>query len=273
MHPDRKIGFALGILLIGIVGALFFRNEPLLVDDVPSVRREKLLNEQLRERDIAVYLDDSADSAIADRDSKTVPGDPEPTWTMPDLLRDLDSRNDDVPLPVGSTAGIRSRKTASASENDDLTDGFRKALPDGPDESESDDSSNILSSDDRSELPLLPGMTRSLRRNHRSRGTSKDSVAKSATGSSESVAETEKEVSSSIDLAENDQSENGPENSVPADVEFDEYTVQYGDTLSGISERKLGTQGRFEEIYDLNRDRISTPDRLKVGESLRIPRQ
>jgi hypothetical protein len=268
MHPDRKIGFALGILLIGIVGALFFRNEPLLVDDVPSVRREKLLNEQLRERDIAVYLDDSVDSATADRHAKTVPGDPEPNWTMPDLLRDLDSRNDDVPLPVGSTAGIRSRKTASASENDDLKDGFRKALPDGPDESESGDASEVLSSDDRSELPLLPGMTRSSRRNHRSGGISKDSVTKSETDSSASDLKTEKEVSSETDVAENDS-----EPSVPTDVEFDEYTVQYGDTLSGISERKLGTPVRFQEIYDLNRDRISTPDRLKVGESLRIPRQ
>ena len=27
MHPDKKVGLALGILLIGIVGALFFRNE------------------------------------------------------------------------------------------------------------------------------------------------------------------------------------------------------------------------------------------------------
>lgn len=273
MHPDRKIGFALGILLIGIVGALFFRNEPLLVDDVPSVRREKLLNEQLRERDIAVYLDDSVDSATADRHAKAVPGDPEPNWTMPDLLRDLDSRNDDVPLPVGSTAGIRSRRNTSASKNDDLTDGFRKALPDGPDESESDDASSVLSSDDRSELPLLPGMTRSSRRNHRSGGTTKDSVAKSETDPSDSETKTEKENSPETVAAENDEAENGPENSVPADVEFDEYTVQYGDTLSGISERKLGTPVRFQEIYDLNRDRISTPDRLKVGESLRIPRQ
>ena len=29
MQTDRKIGFAMGILLVGIVAALFFRNEPL----------------------------------------------------------------------------------------------------------------------------------------------------------------------------------------------------------------------------------------------------
>ena len=59
MHTDRKIGFAMGILLIGIVAALFFRNEPLLLTDVPAVRRERELNARLRERDVAVYLNDS----------------------------------------------------------------------------------------------------------------------------------------------------------------------------------------------------------------------
>ena len=39
MHTDRKIGFAMGILLIGIVAALFFRNEPLVDTRVPTVRR------------------------------------------------------------------------------------------------------------------------------------------------------------------------------------------------------------------------------------------
>ena len=58
MHTDRKIGFAMGILLIGIVAALFFRNEPLLSTKVPSVRRERELNQRLRERDVAVYLND-----------------------------------------------------------------------------------------------------------------------------------------------------------------------------------------------------------------------
>ncbi len=50
----------MGILLIGIVAALFFRNEPLMNPELPTVRREHELNERLRERDVAVYLEDSA---------------------------------------------------------------------------------------------------------------------------------------------------------------------------------------------------------------------
>jgi nucleoid-associated protein YgaU len=50
-----------------------------------------------------------------------------------------------------------------------------------------------------------------------------------------------------------------------------QYTVQAGDTLSGIARRTLGRSARWSEIYALNRDRIPDPDRLPVGEQLRLP--
>ncbi|HAP06353.1 MAG TPA: hypothetical protein DCR20_00895, partial [Planctomycetaceae bacterium] len=57
-----------------------------------------------------------------------------------------------------------------------------------------------------------------------------------------------------------------------APAEFDEYTVKYGDTLSGIAERTLGAQGRYGLIYEANRDRMSNPNQLVPGRVLRIPR-
>ncbi|MFM7920414.1 MAG: LysM peptidoglycan-binding domain-containing protein, partial [Planctomycetaceae bacterium] len=54
--------------------------------------------------------------------------------------------------------------------------------------------------------------------------------------------------------------------------EYDEYTVKYGDTLSGIAERTLGAQGRYSLIYEANRDRMSNPNQLVPGKVLRIPR-
>jgi nucleoid-associated protein YgaU len=61
---------------------------------------------------------------------------------------------------------------------------------------------------------------------------------------------------------------------VPGDAAepLEEYTVQHGDSLSKIAERFLGNPTRYQEIYEVNRDRMATPDRLRVGESLRIPR-
>ena len=50
------------------------------------------------------------------------------------------------------------------------------------------------------------------------------------------------------------------------------YTVQPGDTLSNISRKVYGTTGRWRDIFKANRDRMATPESLKPGQSLRIPR-
>ncbi len=50
------------------------------------------------------------------------------------------------------------------------------------------------------------------------------------------------------------------------------YTVQSGDSLSGIAGKLLGDMGRWSEIYDLNKNTIgSDPDLIFVGQTLTIP--
>ncbi|MBN1436886.1 MAG: LysM peptidoglycan-binding domain-containing protein [Sedimentisphaerales bacterium] len=49
------------------------------------------------------------------------------------------------------------------------------------------------------------------------------------------------------------------------------YVVREGDSLWRIAQRQLGDGNRHEEILALNRDRISDPGRLRVGQSLRMP--
>lgn len=56
-------------------------------------------------------------------------------------------------------------------------------------------------------------------------------------------------------------------NNVPAT-----YTVQSGDTLSSISKRFYGTEARWRDIYNANQDRMSSPNALKLGQELRLPR-
>jgi len=67
-------------------------------------------------------------------------------------------------------------------------------------------------------------------------------------------------------------SPDGPTASEDSPRAYDEYVVEYGDTLSDIAERFLGSPNRYSEIYEANRDRISAPDQLRVGKALRIPR-
>ncbi len=51
-----------------------------------------------------------------------------------------------------------------------------------------------------------------------------------------------------------------------------EYVVASGDTLSGIAKRLLGSTKYADDIYKANRDRLASPDDLRVGQTLRIPK-
>jgi len=49
------------------------------------------------------------------------------------------------------------------------------------------------------------------------------------------------------------------------------YTVQPGDTLSKISKQHLGDANAYMDIFNLNRDQLSDPDKIKPGQVLKLP--
>jgi nucleoid-associated protein YgaU len=49
------------------------------------------------------------------------------------------------------------------------------------------------------------------------------------------------------------------------------YTVKSGDTLSGIAQAHLGDAKAYMRIYELNRDQLSDPDKIKPGQVLKLP--
>jgi cell envelope opacity-associated protein A len=49
------------------------------------------------------------------------------------------------------------------------------------------------------------------------------------------------------------------------------YTVQAGDTLSKISRDVYGNTGAYMKIFDANRDVLSDPDKIRPGQTLKIP--
>ncbi len=59
--------------------------------------------------------------------------------------------------------------------------------------------------------------------------------------------------------------ENAPEAS------GDTYTVTKGDSLWKISKKLYGTGTRWEEIYELNKDILSDPDRIDIDQVLKLP--
>ena len=49
------------------------------------------------------------------------------------------------------------------------------------------------------------------------------------------------------------------------------HVVQRGETLRGIAARFLGDEGRWREIFDVNRDQIDNPNQIRVGQRLVLP--
>ena len=49
------------------------------------------------------------------------------------------------------------------------------------------------------------------------------------------------------------------------------YTVKSGDTLSKISKQFYGDSNEYMRIFYANRDKLKDPDKIQVGQELRIP--
>ena len=49
------------------------------------------------------------------------------------------------------------------------------------------------------------------------------------------------------------------------------YTVKAGDTLSAIAQEHLGSAGAYMKIFELNKDQLTDPDKIKPGQVLRLP--
>lgn len=49
------------------------------------------------------------------------------------------------------------------------------------------------------------------------------------------------------------------------------YTVKSGDTLSKISQEFYGDANKYNKIFEANRDQLSDADKIKPGQTLKIP--
>ena len=49
------------------------------------------------------------------------------------------------------------------------------------------------------------------------------------------------------------------------------YTVKPGDTLSKIAKEYLGSASSYMKIFEINKDQLTDPDKIKPGQVLRLP--
>lgn len=61
------------------------------------------------------------------------------------------------------------------------------------------------------------------------------------------------------------------DSSLPTPPRAQAYTVKGGDSLSKISKQFYGDANQYMKIFEANKDQLTDPDKIKVGQVLQIP--
>ncbi len=238
MHQDQKIGLSLAVLLIGFAGAFCFRHEPLSAPQALSLDRADELDERIEHLPLRAYTE---------REGVALPGD----RSNGDQPIASDGPLSDV-LEIGRTP--RAAKVPADADRGDLIPLFagppeplqieRKQTPHGPTSAEPTVTPSVL-----------PRTTMGLEQTPRETETTLSAVQRQRGDP----------LSSHPVLAVGDASLSQPS---PAATT---YEVRPGDTLSELAQRFLGSSRRYHELYEANRDVLSSPHALRAGMVLRIP--
>lgn len=132
MHFDKKIGLALGVLLVGIVGALFFRNEGSPHADIPRLADPNKIDEQIADRSLIPYLtgiqEDEDQASQPQHWHRVAPRPDVPHWELPDFLKNGGSKGDvdrlansrlgpPDPIPAPSDRGAAAQRFSNPAHN------------------------------------------------------------------------------------------------------------------------------------------------------------
>ena len=240
MHRDKKIGFALGILLLGLVAAFFFRNEPDPFADLPPLDDPAALDAEIAEKPIAPYTQDLTKPATPPTASPQAN-----PWELPEIYRpgNANIASDELPAAAAAPAPIRLSEPIPS-----LPDPARTAIE--------------MGSPFGDPLPETPQPQRDTPLPGNEAWTSIPQTPAKANPkpAPESPSKPRPEVVTTPAL---------PVEAPTAAVSM--YKIQRGDTLSELASKHLGSSRRYMEIYEANRDKLKNPNDIRIGMMIRIP--
>ncbi|MBI1310826.1 LysM peptidoglycan-binding domain-containing protein [bacterium] len=235
MHPDKKVGLALGILLIGITAAFFFRNDaPSDESPVGQLTTAESLDRRIDRSGSAPY---SAAAPSEDRDRTSLPDVPEVAVSdiVPEIP-DPDAFDSGQPLPEPLRPESSADVLAPLPKLNEPRDG---AFGDKSGRKPGAGVRSLTSAapETRGEVPRPPG----------------------SRPAENAAAETPASKQNASQLA--------ARTSPPIRI----HEVVPGDNLSTLAQQYMGSQSHYLKLYEANRDILKSPDDLRVGMRLKIP--
>ena len=223
MNRDMKIGLVLGLLLLGTVAAIFFRNDPSPEAQTPHLENPEALAEELKDTEgPKPYLQDS--SFANGRDQEFVKFDEIQTDDKFSALSDSS--------PFFNNESSYEGLPATPAKNRSLTQ-----------------EKNWF--EDRSQPPSPITKREAATNNHHTANRSSPQQA--------------------WDALSNRAIEKVRPKRAASASEIRIHRVRPGETLSSLATYYLGSDSRYMELYQLNKDVLKNPNRLQVGMTLRIP--
>jgi len=247
MHYDKKIALALGVLLVGVVAALFFRRESASPDDAPQLTDAQSLDEAIQDEPVRPY-EPAPSSRKWDSSQKPGPPPTAPASRNRSASGASEAGMDEEPAEYlritqgqpadADAASLGPPEPIQPIRNDSNN---RVAQIPVPDHNAAWNVGAAKSDDQRIDNTTRP-----------SRGTTADNSDKRPTDASRPAS-------------------NGVSQPKAGTQSFRTYRVKSGDTLSGIAQRFLGNSLRYRDIYEANRDVLNDPHDLRPGMVIRIP--
>lgn len=238
MHRDVKLGLSLGILLVGIVGALFLRREPEKKEEgPPPLQNAGDLDKLIAEKPNSPHL-----TGVEEFTDDPAPPPSKKEAAKKEAAKSKAQEAYKVPQFLS--------KEDEAAQRDLLTN----RPPTAPDPIQPNPAAKGQSKQETAAATPAPVPA------HNRAWETAPAQGKSAQGKSAKNAATAMKADKAAES-------NGGEGAAPVQT----HVIQAGDTLSGLASRYLGSGTRYREIYEANQNVLRSPNDLPEGVTITIP--
>jgi nucleoid-associated protein YgaU len=260
MHRDKRIGLGLGILLVGVVGALFFRREPADKSNAPPPPLEsaKELNRQIAEKPNGPYIVGGTEEFLATAPTPPARQPQASSERTPDAFRKPQFLNEQADV---FSAGESGRSTAAPAPDPITTESRRPTATEtdrAPRDLGARESASADPAHDRDDAPAI------------------------ADRGGQPILVGTIEVPAPIPMRSNEQPHPAATADSPAASTRDAaatattsrvtHVTKAGETLSAIAAKYLGSSAKYHEIYEANKDVLHSPNVVPEGVTLVIPK-